>query len=205
MLGQRRLTIVLFAIGLLASNSAIAADNGFYVGFSAGQARPSFDTMPAIAGGFPVTYDSSSGAWDATVGYQINKYFSAEVRYIRFGDYNAGIVVPGVGQLFTNIQINAWSGSLVGALPLGKSFSLLGRVGENYMRETRGNCNICAIPVTSSSDNTWSPSFGVGLKYDFNANFSARGEVEHFTKIGNNNNTFDGKANLYTVGVTYKF
>jgi predicted porin len=205
MLDQRRLTVVLLAAGLLAGNAAIAADNGLYVGFSAGQSRPSFDSNPAVAAGFPVIYDSSSSAWDAAVGYQINKYFGVEVRYIKFGDFNAHIVVPGVGPLYTNIQINAWGGSLVGTAPLGRGFSLLGRVGENYTRETRGNCNICATQPASSSDNIWSPSFGVGVKYDFNANFSARGEVERFTKIGSNDNTFGGKVNLYTVGVTYKF
>ena len=170
MLEQKCLTGLLCAIALLACTSAIAADNGFYVGFSAGQARPSFDSNPAVAGGFPVQYDSSSGAWDAAVGYQINRYFGVEVRYVKFGDYNAHIVVPGVGPLFTNIQINAWGASLVGTAPLGRGFSLLGRIGENYTRETRGNCNICVTQPASSSDNIWSPSFGVGVKYDFNAN-----------------------------------
>jgi len=205
MLEQRYLARVLFALGLLAANAAIAADNGAYIGFSAGQARPSFDSNPAVAAGFPVQYDSSSGAWDAAVGYQINRYFGIELRYIKFGDYNAHIFVPGVGNLFTNIQINAWGGSLVGTAPLGRGFSLLGRVGENYTRETRGNCNICVTQPTSSSDNVWSPSFGVGVKYDFNANWAVRGEAERYTKIGSNDNTFGGKVNLYTVGVTYKF
>jgi hypothetical protein len=62
MLEQRYLARVLFALGLLAANAAIAADNGAYIGFSAGQARPSFDSNPAVAAGFPVQYDSSSGA-----------------------------------------------------------------------------------------------------------------------------------------------
>src|SRR4051812_48011748 len=94
MLEQRHLTTALFAVALLAATPAIAADNGFYVGFAAGQARPSFDSNPRVAAGFPVQYDSSSGAWDAAVGYQLNQYFGVEVRYVKFGDYNAHIVVP---------------------------------------------------------------------------------------------------------------
>ena len=73
-------------------------------------------------------------------------------------------------------------------------------------RETRGNCMVCSSPVTSSSSNIWSPTFGVGLKYDFTPNWSARAEYEHFTKIGSSNDsTFGGKVNLYTAGVAYRF
>ena len=205
MLTHTRITTVLVAIGLWASGPALAADTGFYIGGSFGQARPSFDRTPAIVGGLPTTYDSSSAVWGAFGGYQINKYFSAEVRYVRLGEYNAAISVPGAGPLFTNIQITGWGAALVGALPLGKDFSLLGRIGETRLRETRGNCTICAAQTLNSSDNIWSPSFGIGLKYDFNPNLSARGEVERFTKIGSTDNTFGGAANLYSVGLAYKF
>jgi OOP family OmpA-OmpF porin len=195
-----------FAIGLLASSAAIAADNNFfYLGGSLGQARTSFDGNPAVAGGLATTYDNSVSAWSAFGGYQINKYFGAELRYIKFGDTNVQVNVPGVGSLFTNIQINGWGASLVGTQPLGKDFSLLGRIGATYTRETRGNCNICAGPVSSSSDNVWSPSFGIGLQYDFNASLIARGEVERFTKIGDSDNTFGGRATLWTAAMAYKF
>ena len=205
MLLLTRVIRIVFAIWLATSGTAFAADNGFYVGASAGQARPSFDANPAIAFGFPVTYDSSSAVWGAFGGYQINRYFSAEVRYVRLGEYNAQLSVPGIGALFTNIQISGWGAALVGALPLGKDFSLLGRIGETRLRETRGNCNICTGQTLNSSDNIWSPSFGIGLKYDFNPNLSARGEVERFTKIGSTDNTFGGAAYLYSVGLAYKF
>jgi len=95
---------------------------------------------------------------------------------------------------------------MVGTLPLGRDFSLLGRLGETRVRESRGNCSVCAAPVSAASDNTWSPTFGAGLKYDFNANLSARVEAERYTKVGDSNqNTFGAKVNLYTAGLAYKF
>ena len=199
------ITKSIVAVGLLAISAGVAADNNFfYLGASTGQARTDFDANPAIAGGFPTTYDNSVSTWSAFAGYQISPIVGAELRYIHFGDANVRVQFPG-GPLFTNIQIQGWGASLVGTKPVGKNFSALGRIGATYFRETRGNCNICAAPVTTSSDNVWSPSFGIGLQYDFNASLIARGEVERFTRIGDSDNTFGGKATLWTVGLAYKF
>ena len=198
MLMHTRISTVLVAIGLWASGPALAADNGFYVGGSVGQARASFDGTRAAVIGFPITFDNSSYAWKAFGGYQINQYFSAELNYVKLGEYNSVLTVPAFGNLFAKVDISGWGVALVGAMPLGKNFSLLGRIGETRLRETlSGN--------GSTNDNTWSPSFGIGLKYDFNPNLSARGEVERFTKIGSNDNTIGAHANLYTLGLAYKF
>jgi predicted porin len=198
-----RIITVLAVIGVC--GRALAADSGFYVGASAGQARPSFDSTPAVAAGFPVTFDSSSSAWKAFVAYEFNRYFAVEANYVNLGTYNVNVNVLGT-PLFTDINITGWGAALVGTLPLRNDFSLLGRVGETRVRESRGTCsNICAINTAFSADNTWSPSFGIGIKYDFNPNFSARAEAERYTKIGSNDNTFSAHANLYTVGLTYKF
>jgi OOP family OmpA-OmpF porin len=203
---NRRIAALICLVSLLASGAAlaqVAQDKRFYVGFGAGQARPDFDSAPAIASGLPVVYDSSSGIWKAFAGYQFNKYFGAELIYVRLGDYN--VYLPTVA-LNTSIQIKGAGGALVGTLPLGKDFSLLGRVGETNIRESRGNCALCAGVVTSSSSNTWSPSFGIGLAYDLNASWSARAEAERFTKVGSSgDSTFGAAINMYSASLAYKF
>lgn len=200
-------TFLCFA-GLLANGAALAQaqDNskGAYVGFSAGQARSSFDSNPTLAGGLPINYSNSSGIWKAFVGYQFNPTVGAEVTYAKLGDYTVNVNVGGTN-LYTQTRINSWGGALVGTLPLGKGFSLLGRVGANYVRQSRGDCNICASQPSWSSDNVWSPSLGVGAKYDFNPSVSVRAEAERFTKVGSNNSTFPGEVTLYTAGVAIKF
>jgi OOP family OmpA-OmpF porin len=203
---KNRIATLMCLTGLLASGAALAEDKGAYLGFSAGQTRANFDGSPAIAAGFPVTYDNSAGVWKAYGGYQFNQYFGAELTYVKLGDYNANVTVPGFAPLFTQIRINGWGGALVGTLPLGKGFSLLGKIGETYTRESRGDCNICIAPVTNSSSNIWSPTFGAGLKYAFTPNLSARAEVERFTKVGDSNNgTIGASIMLYTAGLAYKF
>ncbi len=202
---NKQVASLMCLISLLASGAALAEDNRFYVGFSAGQARPSFDSTPAIAAGFPVTFDSSDSAWKAFGGYQFNQHFSAEANYVKLGTYAANVNVLGT-PLFTDVNINGWGAALVGTLPLGKDFSLLGRLGETYVRESRGTCStLCQANTTFGATNTWSPTFGIGLKYDFNPNWSARAEVERFTKVGSSDNTFGASINLYTIGVAYKF
>jgi OOP family OmpA-OmpF porin len=206
MLLKKCITDALFFAVFLMSGALLAADNGVYIGGSIGQTRVHFDGTPAIASGLPVTYDNSDSAWTAFGGYQFNKYFSAELTYVKLGNYHANLAVPGVGNLFTNIQITGWGPSIVGTLPLRNDLAILGRIGETYMRETRGNCDICIGTVSTASDNTWSPTVGIGLKYDFNSSLSARGELTHYTNIGKSTaNTFGANMNLYTVGFAYKF
>ena len=203
---HKHLATLLVTAGLVGSSAAMAADNGFYLGGSVGQARPSFDSSPGFAPGIPITHDASSYAWKATGGYQINKNIGVELVYLSLGTYNvAGQVTP-TTTLFTDVKITGWGAALVGAIPLNNQVSVLGRIGENRIRESRGPCSaVCGGLVTTSADNSWSTSFGLGLKYDFNENVSARGEVERFTKIGSNGNTLSGHANLFTVGLGYKF
>jgi OmpA-OmpF porin, OOP family len=184
-------TKILLVAGILVSGATFAADNGIYIGASLGQARPSFDSPnSAIAAGAAVTFDNSAYAYKVYGGYQLNQYFGVELIYHNLGEYNILI-----GGKLNKADITGWGGALVGAAPIGKDVSLLGRIGMTHTRET----------FAGSSDNIWSPSFGVGLKYDFNPNLSARGEFERFTKIGSNDNTIGAHANVWTLGLGYKF
>ena len=182
MIVRKYITAILFVTGLMASDALIAADTSFYVGVGLGQARPTFDTA-----GTTRTNDNSSYAYKVFGGYQLNQYFGAELVYANLGEYNFSTG--------GTVDIHGWGLALVGALPLGKDFSLLGRLGEYRMRESG----------FGTAENSWSPNFGIGLKYDFNPNLSGRAEVERFTNMGSNTNTISTKANLYTVGLVYKF
>ena len=186
MLLLTRVIKIVFAIWLATSGIAFAADNGFYVGGSLGQGRPTFDTAGA-APGVALGVDNSSYAYKVFGGYQLNQYFGAELVYANLGEYNFSTG--------GRVDIHGWGLALVGALPLGKDFSLLGRLGEYRMRESG----------FGTADNSWSPNFGIGLKYDFNPNLSGRAEVERFTNMGSNTNTISTKANIYTLGLVYKF
>ena len=185
---KTRIAAVLIAFSTTACGIAAAADNGYYIGGSLGQARPNFDTAGS-ANNANTTINSSDGIYKVFAGYQFHKYFSFEATYINLGSYN---VSNG-----NTIEPAGWGIALVGTLPIANNVSLLGRIGEYRMRQ---KMNPIAI-----DDNSWSPSFGAGLKYDFNPNLSARAEYERIQKIGTNSATISEDANVYSVGLGYKF
>jgi len=179
---------VVLAIGAAASGYATAADNTFYIGGGLGQSRPNFDTA-GTASGIGTSFNGSDGAYKLYGGYKFHKNFSVEGTWINLGTYDSNI--------FNQVEIAGWGIALVGYIPVAKDFSLLARLGENRMRVKR-------IPL-GTADNSWSPSFGAGLKYDFNPSFSARAEFERITKMGSNVTTINTDANVYTIGLSYQF
>jgi len=178
--------VALIAIGILVSAAAMAQDNGFYIGGSGGQGRPNWDTAGSAMPGVGV--DSSNSAWKVFGGYQFNKNVGLEASYVSLGTFN---ISSG-----SSIDLYGAGVAVVGTLPLGKDFSLLGRGGVNRMRERINGGN---------ADNTTSPTFGVGVKYDITTNWNARVEAERILRMGSSNTTISSDANLYTLGIGYKF
>jgi OOP family OmpA-OmpF porin len=192
---KTRIGALAIAISAASCGMAFAADNTFYIGGSTGQSRPNFDrSNSVIVGG---SYDSSDTAWKAYGGYQFHKDFSLEGTYINLGSYSVSQILGGVPFASSVVEMAGWGVALVGKAPLGKDFSLLGRVGVYYMR--------LQIKDTGFTDNTWSPAFGVGLQYDFNSKFSGRLEYERITNMGTASHSVSTEANIYTLGVAYNF
>ena len=185
---KTQIGIIAIAIGTLTGGNALAADNAFYLGGSLGQARATFDAAGASANvGAGVT--NSEGIYKIFGGYQFHKNFSIEGTYLNLGSYNT-----------TNsrtIEPAGWGLALVGAWPIGNDFSILARLGEYRMRQRMNPQGV--------ADTSWSPNFGAGLRYDFNANLSARGEIERVQKMGSNTNTVSNDTTIYTLGLGYKF
>lgn len=179
---------IAIALSAATSGFAVAADNTFYIGGGWGQSRPNFDGA-GNASGIGTSFNSSDGAYKLYGGYNFHKNFSVEGTWINLGQYNSNVG--------NSVEIAGWGLALVGYLPLSKEFTLLGRIGENRMQLKR--------KPLGTSDTSWSPSFGVGLKYDFNPNWSARAEFERITKMGSNTTTVSTDANVYTVGLSYQF
>jgi OOP family OmpA-OmpF porin len=185
---KTRIGAIAVALCAAASGVASAADNTFYIGGSIGQSRPNFDTAGSVSG-MGSNFNNSDGAYKLYGGYKFHKNFSIEGTWINLGTYDSNIL--------NQAEISGWGIALVAYAPLSKDFSLLGRLGENRMRLKR-------IPL-GTADNSWSPSFGVGLKYDFNPNISARAEFERILKMGSNVTTINTDANVYTLGLSYQF
>jgi OOP family OmpA-OmpF porin len=82
---------------------------------------------------------------------------------------------------------------LVGSVPVGQSFSLLGRVGafNGHSRVTGG-----------SNESGTDAKYGLGVQYDFTKQAGIRGEWERYRF-----KSFGAKTNsdMYSVGLNYKF
>ncbi len=183
-----RIGVLAIAVGAATGGIAAAADNTFYIGGSMGQGRPNFDGA-GTASGIGTSFNSSDGAYKLYAGYNFYKHFSVEGTWYNVGTYDSNVS--------QQAEIAGWGLALVGYMPLNKEFTLLGRLGESRMRLKRN-------PL-GTADNSWSPTFGVGLKYAFNPNINARAEFERITKMGSNTTTVSTDANVYTIGLGYQF
>lgn len=184
---QKRIAATILTIGLLAGGAAFGADTGFYIGGSWGQARPDWDSSTGPNAG--ATLDTSDVAWKAWGGFQFNKYFSVEGGYMNLGSYavsNGNTIEPA-----------GWGLSVMGTLPITPTFSAFAKAGEYRMRQK--------MNPASTADNTWSPVFGAGLKYDFNPNFFGRLEYDRIQNLGSGSTTINSDVNVYTLGLGYKF
>jgi OOP family OmpA-OmpF porin len=176
-------TIVL-ATCTAAALPALAADNGGYVGLSAGKADWKASSINGVTG------DSSGTAGKVFGGYQFNKNLAVELGYADFGKFGGS----GTG----SARAHSTSVDAVGTFPLGNTaFSALGRVGVANTR-TRTTSALGA----ESSDRGTDLHAGLGLQYDLSKNAAIRGEWERYRVKG-----FDDKNNtdLGTIGVVWKF
>ena len=199
----------LFAIIAGGTSSALAADNGFYIGASVGGAKASFDTGALLAGapaGTTFTNETSNTGWKIFGGYQIDQYFGAELSYVDLGKYGFSGTVP-PATFSGNARINGGGVAATGTLPLDKGFSLFGKIGAFYSQEkvTATATFFGASATANGTDNKWGAQFGLGVKYAFNRNLGVRIEAERYQDMGSNIATVKADVSLYTIGLSYGF
>ncbi len=137
--------------------------------------------------------DASPNALTVRGGFELNKYIGAEIEgSIGLGSDEIG---PGSGiDLEIDHQIG---GFLVGRLPVGEQFNILGRVG--YV-ETDVSADIDQFNLNTSRVEQ-GVALGIGGEYMFTENFGLRGE---YTDIDSNDAAF-GSIETVTISGVYKF
>jgi OOP family OmpA-OmpF porin len=200
--------VALFAF-VASMSSALAADDGFYVGAGVGGAKANFDTGALLAGapaGTTFANETSKTGWKIFGGYQMDKYFGAELSYVDLGRYGFSGTVPPAA-FSGNVRINGWGVAATGTLPLDKGFSLLGKIGAFYSQEkATATATFFGTSATASGDdNRWVAQFGLGVKYAINQNLSVKLEAERYQDMGSNLATVKADVSLYTIGLSYGF
>jgi OOP family OmpA-OmpF porin len=145
-------------------------ESGFYGGAGLGRTQSDVNA-PGISG------DDEDTAWKLFGGYQINRYLGLELGYHDLG--RASATGPGGSATFDS---TAWTGSVVGSLPITQRFAGFAKVGL-ARTETDAVGTIGGAPSVTNDRNT-DATYGLGLRYDFTKAVGVRGEWERFRSGG---------------------
>jgi len=147
---------------------------GWYLGFGIGQSK---FKGPCC--------DDSDTAGKILGGYQFSKNFDLELAYTDLGQSKAGNVTFGA---------TGFDATGVGMLPLGSGFSLLARGGLFIWKADR------KAPGASTDATGTDLTYGLGLKFDFNRDFSARVEWQRYKDVGDVSRT--GQSDIDVIGAS---
>lgn len=235
--------ILLLTIRLLAgcvalqSMSSYAQDvPGWYIGASTGRTNSGLtqDDVTALAGGWNAspTIDVSSSAYKLFGGYRVSPSFSIEGGYVDLGkvNFNSGIrqsgcsgPIPCPSPLSPVIgvrKVHSAQVSVVGTLPCGNQFSLIGQLGlmisevtlqshtqgvPTLSEQLAGMGGPVARDLSEVTVRRTTPAIGIGIRYAFTPQISARLNWEQFRNVGDSAKTGAREIDLISLGVEYYF
>jgi OOP family OmpA-OmpF porin len=177
--------VVVAAALALGTSVAAAQQAGWYGGLDLGASHLSgIDLGDSL--------DRSDTALGVDLGYRVNRNFAVEGAYTDLGKFHFSSSA-GDG----DFRPKAVSLSAVGILPLQANWSLYGKAGI-----ARTETKVGGPFDTSDSENGLLA--GAGATYDFNRNVYAKLGWDHYDKVGTDA-TGDGRLDVYSVGVGYRF
>ena len=156
-----------------------------YVGASIGQSHIDLGSCaPGLA------CDNQGTGYKVFTGGRFSRVFGVELGYVNLGDADRS-----GGQL----KAHGANLSLVGNIPLGDRFNIYGKVGGIY-GWTKSSATAAGVASGEEDGLNW--SYGAGVQFDVNRNWAVVGDWDHYR--------FDyvdrrDDANLYSVGLVYKF
>jgi OmpA-OmpF porin, OOP family len=204
--------VALACCAVLLASPALAQDNYFYGGLSAGKTRANLHsesiTSGLLAPGQTASLTSSSAkdnGYKVFAGYQLNRYLALEGGFFHLGEFSFDNAVTPAGTLHGQVRVQGANADLVGLLPITDNFSLLARVGANYARtrDTFTTTGAASVANANPSDRQGNYKAGVGLQYAFANWVQMRIEAERYRV----SDAVGGKlnANMYSVGLVFPF
>lgn len=200
-------TLSLVALAVIASPSAVADSQGWYVGGNVGQARADIDDeriARSLGAGFTsIDEDDDDTGYKLFTGYQFSRYFALEVGLFELGEFGF-TANSATGTLSGVMELRGLNLDAVGILPFTEKFYGLGRIGANYAESKTSFSSTGAVATPpDSKERDWNPKVGLGLGYDFTPSWGMRAEVERYRindAVGN-----DGDIDLASLGLIYRF
>lgn len=202
---------------LLLSTAAHAAE-GFYVLGSIGQSRFDDDSLSKSDKDAIFAYamdenpnsssqDDEDTGYKLQVGYQFSENFAIEGGYTDLGEevYKARFDDGITGKMKTSVK--GWNVDGVLILPISNGFSLFGKLGviaaeveQKISFESEDGYGSESLDDTKAA-----AKIGLGLAYNIYQGLSARAEYEHYEKLGDEDETGEINADVFSLGLSYQF
>lgn len=207
------------AFSLLLIGGTAHAAEGFYILASGGVTQFDDDTSKSekdavvndlIGGHASSSQDERDSGYKLQVGYQFNDNFAVEGGYIDFGEqlYKARTNVFG-DDIVTKLKTTAkgWNVDAVLILPVNAGFSLFAKLGviDAKVKQKVSVSYLGYYDSETESATKLKPKAGIGLAYNFWQGLSARAEIEHYSKLGDDDDTGEINVNFYSLGLSYQF
>ena len=177
--------VVVAAALALGASGVYAQDAGWYGGLDLGRSR-----LSGVDAGDGL--DRSDKALGFDLGYRINRNVAVEGAFTDLGKFHFS--APGGDGDFGPKAVSL---AAVGILPLQSSWSLYGKAGIAHTETKVGG-------TFDASDSGNGLLAGAGVMYDINRNLYAKAGWDHYADVGTDA-TGDGRLNVYSVGVGYRF
>lgn len=191
---MRKSVLCFLVILVAAAVPSSAADNGFYLGISAGKSSLDYqDYDPSVGDDY---VDGSTWGLKAFAGYRFLKFLAVEGGYVNFG-HPEWIQRNSQGyRLKIDAAVNGWDAMVVGILPVGgvEFFAKAGVIAwDSSFKIIRDE------DVDEDTASGTDAAYGLGFAVNAGKGASLRFEAERFDIDAWNS------VNLYTVGVLYTF
>jgi len=182
-------------VGAQAQSNSSSSNAGYmtttpgnsYIGLSAGQSDFKLDSGIGL-----FNREKNDAAYSISAGSFMTNNFGFEVGYTDFGR---------VARAGGNTKANGINLSLLGRLPLGMSFNLLGKLGTIYSRTDVSSDPASGITAGTENDFGW--SYGVGAEYTFTPQWSMVLQYdEHDLKYAGGNRD---RVDVTSLGLRYRF
>lgn len=139
------------------ANYALYGSGNGYIGLNAGESDFSLNNGTGL-----FSSEDHDTSYNIYAGSYFNQNFGFELGYTDFGK---------IGRAGGSTKADGVNFSLVGRIPLGSSFNLLGKLGTTYGRTEVSSA--LGSGVQPGSENGFGWSYGVGAEYVFNSQWSA--------------------------------
>jgi OOP family OmpA-OmpF porin len=208
---------IIFALALGLTGVAHVSFAQFYIGGGVGPAWANIDDNAVNVAGATASSLSKEErdiGWKLFGGYEFNKNFALELGYFKLGGQfqaTRTVTAPFAGAVNYSVWSSGGFLDVVGTLPIGHDFSLIGRAGGVYS-STNANIGLTGAlgpgpgyPGPNPKASEWGGKLGLGLQYDFTKSVGMRAEWERYFKIGDSSTTGQGDVDVFGFSLMYKF